>query len=54
MTSLSKNVFNVKSDTRLLNYRGGPIINSYEAETVWWREYREDGVDCEAIDLNMI
>ena len=49
MTSLSKNVFNVKSDTRLLNYQGGPIINSREAEDVWKRQY-QNGVRSETID----
>ena len=52
MTSLSKNVFNVKSDTRLLNYQGGPNINSHEAEDVWAREYRDDHIGIETIDPN--
>ena len=53
MTSLSKNVFNVKSDTRLLNYQGGPIKNSHEAEDVWAREYRDDHIGIETIDPNL-
>tara|TARA_Y100000590_G_scaffold238096_1_gene267880 strand:+ start:129 stop:806 length:678 start_codon:yes stop_codon:yes gene_type:complete len=53
LTSLSKNVFNVKSDTRLLNYQGGPIINSHGAEDVWRREYKNDRVDKETIDPNL-
>ena len=50
---VTKNVFNVKSDTRLLNYQGGPIIDSHDAEDVWKREYKNNRVDKETIDLTM-